>query len=113
MDPSDKEAHFSDREEAIASMATIARTLSPPDIASHDASSAQSNGHAVPSNSSHTNNTTAGSNSRTASSKYRHIMAIHSRAKTSCLSRDAEETPSFLGFRNLMVIVLSTWFFTV
>lgn len=113
MEPSDKEAHFSEREEAIASMATIARTLSPPDIASHDATSAQTNGHAVPSNPSHTNNATAGSNSRTASSKYRHITAIHSRAQTSCLSRDAEETPSFLGFRNLMVIVLSACFFMV
>ena len=113
MDALDKEAHFSEREEAIASMATIARTLSPPDIASHNAASAQTNGHAVPGNPSHTKNATAGSNSRTASPKYRHITKIHSRAKTSCLSRDAEETPSFLGFRNLVVIVLSTCFFMV
>lgn len=38
--------------------------------------------------------------------KYRHVAAIHSRPKTSCLSRDSEISPSFVGFRNLMVIVL-------
>lgn len=105
MDPSEKEPHFSERE-AIASMATIARTLSPPAIASHDATSAHANGDAVSSNPTHTNGAAAGTNARNISSKYQHIAAVHSRACTSCLSRDAEETPSFLGFRNLMVIVL-------
>ncbi|KAK5664098.1 hypothetical protein OQA88_313 [Cercophora sp. LCS_1] len=38
--------------------------------------------------------------------KYRHVEAIHSESHPSCLSHDATETPSFLGFRNLMVIVL-------
>ncbi|KAK0630667.1 MBOAT, membrane-bound O-acyltransferase family-domain-containing protein [Bombardia bombarda] len=38
--------------------------------------------------------------------KYRHIEAIHSESRPSCLSHDATDTPSFLGFRNLMVIVL-------
>jgi hypothetical protein len=38
--------------------------------------------------------------------KYRHVHAIHSTSKPSCLSHDATEMPSFLGFRNLMVIVL-------
>lgn len=38
--------------------------------------------------------------------KYRHVIAIHSKSRPSALSRDATETPSFLGFRNLMVIVL-------
>ena len=37
----------------------------------------------------------------------RHIAAVHSRLKTSCLSHDSGTTPSFLGFRNLMVLVLS------
>lgn len=37
---------------------------------------------------------------------YRHVFAVHSRPKTSCLSHDSKETPSFLGFRNLMVIML-------
>lgn len=39
--------------------------------------------------------------------KYRHVAAVHSIPRTSCLSHDSESTPSFLGFRNLMVIVLS------
>ncbi|KAK3692792.1 MBOAT, membrane-bound O-acyltransferase family-domain-containing protein [Podospora appendiculata] len=39
-------------------------------------------------------------------SKYRHIAAVHSESQPSCLSHDATEAPSFLGFRNLMVIVL-------
>lgn len=38
--------------------------------------------------------------------KYRHVAAVHSRPRTSCLGRDSETTPSFIGFRNLMVIVL-------
>jgi len=38
--------------------------------------------------------------------KYRHIAAVHSKPRTSCLSHDSEIAPSFLGFRNLMVIVL-------
>lgn len=42
-----------------------------------------------------------------APSKYRHIKAFHSEPRASCLSHDAEHTPSFLGFRNLMVLVLS------
>lgn len=38
--------------------------------------------------------------------KYRHVEAIHSQSKPSCLSHDTTESPSFLGFRNLMVIML-------
>lgn len=39
-------------------------------------------------------------------SKYRHVVAVHSVTRPSCLSHDSNATPSFLGFRNLMVIVL-------
>jgi len=39
--------------------------------------------------------------------KYRHIAAVHSKPRASCLSHDSDVAPSFLGFRNLMVIVLS------
>lgn len=42
-----------------------------------------------------------------ASAKYRHVAAVHSAQRASCLSHDSEASPSFLGFRNLMVIVLS------
>ncbi|KAH8695997.1 putative diacylglycerol O-acyltransferase [Talaromyces proteolyticus] len=43
---------------------------------------------------------------RSVRSKYRHIAAYHSELRTSCLSRDSTVNPSFIGFRNLMVIVL-------
>ncbi len=39
---------------------------------------------------------------------YRHLAAVHSIPRTSCLSHDTTVTPSFLGFRNLMVIMLGT-----
>lgn len=39
-------------------------------------------------------------------SKYRHVEAYHSKVRHSSLSRDSETPTSFLGFRNLMVIVL-------
>lgn len=39
-------------------------------------------------------------------SKYRHIAAYHSELRHSSLSRDSAESPNFLGFRNLMVLVL-------
>jgi diacylglycerol O-acyltransferase 1 len=38
--------------------------------------------------------------------KYRHVAAVHSQTRPSCLSHDSKAAPSFLGFRNLMVIVL-------
>jgi diacylglycerol O-acyltransferase-1 len=38
--------------------------------------------------------------------KYRHVAAVHSQTRSSTLSHDSHATPSFLGFRNLMVIVL-------
>jgi diacylglycerol O-acyltransferase-1 len=39
--------------------------------------------------------------------KYRHVFATHSLTRKSCLSQDSESSPSFVGFRNLMVLVLS------
>ena len=39
--------------------------------------------------------------------KYRHVTAFHSKAQVSCLSNDYEAATSFVGFRNLMVLVLS------
>ncbi|QUC19272.1 uncharacterized protein UV8b_03513 [Ustilaginoidea virens] len=38
--------------------------------------------------------------------KYRHVAAVHSKSRPSCLSHDSDAAPSFIGFRNLMVIVL-------
>lgn len=41
--------------------------------------------------------------------KYRHVAALHSKSQPSCLSHESEVAPSFLGFRNLMVLVLSEY----
>jgi hypothetical protein len=41
-----------------------------------------------------------------AKKKYRHVAAAHREAQSSCLSHDSNASPSFLGFRNLMIIVL-------
>ena len=46
------------------------------------------------------------SSKKPASTKYRHVAAVHYKPKTSCLSHDSDASPSFLGFRNLMVLVL-------
>ncbi|KKA18953.1 Diacylglycerol O-acyltransferase [Rasamsonia emersonii CBS 393.64] len=51
-------------------------------------------------------NTTAPAQKTKERSKYRHIAAYHSEIRHSCLSRDSTANPSFIGFRNLMVIVL-------
>jgi hypothetical protein len=52
--------------------------------------------------------TTADKLRQTPQRKYRHVAAVHSKTRPSCLSHDSEAAPSFLGFRNLMVIVLGT-----
>jgi len=39
-------------------------------------------------------------------SKYRHVAALHSQVRPSCLSYETDETPSFIGFRNLMVLTI-------
>lgn len=39
-------------------------------------------------------------------SKYRHVAAPHSNNRPSCLSHESNDTPSFLGFRNLMVLTI-------
>ena len=83
-------------------MATIAHTLSPPNTDSHNGTLAYADRH--------TNGAATVPSKSKLASKYRHVAAIHSGAHSSYLSRDAELTPSFLGFRNLMVIVLSTYF---
>lgn len=57
-----------------------------------------------PKSSGHANGN--GTVQRTKDTKYRHVFATHSLQRTSCLSTDAETSPSFVGFRNLMVLVL-------
>ncbi|KAF2270300.1 hypothetical protein CC78DRAFT_550545 [Lojkania enalia] len=46
------------------------------------------------------------STQRIRDTKYRHVFATHSQTRPSCLSADAEKAPSFVGFRNLMILVL-------
>lgn len=61
--------------------------------------------------SSHSTSTQQAANSTTRRSpgtKYAHVFATHASKRNSRLSQDAEEPPSFVGFRNLMVLVLST-----
>lgn len=43
-------------------------------------------------------------NSKKPRSKYKHVEALHSKIQPSTLSHESEVSPSFLGFRNLMVI---------
>ena len=45
--------------------------------------------------------------------KYHHVVAVHDQVRSSCLSHDSAASPSFLGFRNLMVIVLSKCLFRI
>lgn len=45
-------------------------------------------------------------NKKALSKKYRHTAAVHTKSRPSTLSHDTTETPSFLGFRNLGIIVL-------
>jgi diacylglycerol O-acyltransferase-1 len=54
-----------------------------------------------------TNGSTTPNTTRLArDTKYRHVFATHSLTRTSCLSHDADKSPSFVGFRNLMILVL-------
>ncbi|KAK5078652.1 hypothetical protein LTR64_002933 [Lithohypha guttulata] len=39
-------------------------------------------------------------------SKYKHVEALHRAVRPSVLSHDSQEVPSFLGFRNLMVLTI-------
>jgi hypothetical protein len=48
----------------------------------------------------------SGSKKQRINRKYRHVAAVHSKARLSCLSHDFEDGVSFVGFRNLMVLVL-------
>ncbi|KAF2025372.1 hypothetical protein EK21DRAFT_103976 [Setomelanomma holmii] len=43
---------------------------------------------------------------RSRDTKYRHVFATHSLQRTSCLDQDSGGSPSFVGFRNLMILVL-------
>lgn len=61
---------------------------------------------AMPSNGNTPEQTVNSSTRSTRKIKHCHVFATHSQQRTSCLTQGAE-TPSFLGFRNLMILVLS------
>lgn len=66
------------------------------------------NGSAIPDMTTTSNGSlTSPATEKTARGRYRHLALVHQGHRTSCLSHDSENSPSFLGFRNLMVIVLS------
>lgn len=73
-----------------------------PDRSSSHSSSSEANKAAQDASTS----ASGGHFKRDFSKRYRHVEAVHSRSRPSCLSHDTVETPSFIGFRNLMVIVL-------
>lgn len=83
--------------------ATMTSMTSVPDTADGLDASRSINGTILPNGHNAPPSATAG---RTPG-KYRHVAAVHWKPKTSCLSHDSEASPSFLGFRNLMVLVLS------
>ncbi|KAI5779717.1 MBOAT, membrane-bound O-acyltransferase family-domain-containing protein [Geopyxis carbonaria] len=58
------------------------------------------------SSSSHSTKSNDQSPEARSADKYKHIFAIHAKTRTSTLSHDADSAPSFIGFRNLMVIVI-------
>ncbi|KAF2248158.1 diacylglycerol O-acyltransferase [Trematosphaeria pertusa] len=60
---------------------------------------------AMPSNGNTPEQTVNSSTRSTRKIKHCHVFATHSQQRTSCLTQGAE-TPSFLGFRNLMILVL-------
>jgi len=64
------------------------------------------NRHRRQNHAQHTNSPASSSTQRTRDLKYRHVFATHSLTRTSCLSQDAQSSPSFVGFRNLMILVL-------
>ncbi|KAJ4416433.1 hypothetical protein N0V82_006776 [Gnomoniopsis sp. IMI 355080] len=53
-----------------------------------------------------TTTTTTAALKKALRTKYRHTAAVHLQSRPSTLSHDATDTPSFLGFRNLGLIVL-------
>lgn len=91
-----------------AATATGVEATSSPSSASKR-KSAEVDPHSAGSNGSSTTPRTTRSKSKTRRReppKYRHVEAVHAESRPSCLSHDSNISPSFIGFRNLMVIVL-------
>lgn len=91
-------------------MATTSSIVSPVEVLNRSVTGRQINGTAMPDSSVPNGRATTSATSHQLATKYRHIVAVHSKQRASCLSHDSEAAPSFLGFRNLMVIVLGKLF---
>lgn len=82
---------------------TVAPTMQPPpplEIQSNGEPKANlPNGHQTQPSVQHVN--------RSFGRKYHHIAAIHRVTRSSVLSSDSTASPSFMGFRNLLVLVVS------
>jgi diacylglycerol O-acyltransferase-1 len=74
--------------------------------ASASASVSKRNGHDVTRTNGNGNGTATTGPPKKPGQKYRHVAAVHKNTRPSCLSHDSDAAPSFIGFRNLMVIVL-------
>lgn len=89
-------------------MAAVTTTFSSPSTVDHSSLPSESDKDTMPDTSIHANGHAPSSGVRPSTPPVlRHVAAVHSKNRTSCLSHDSAEMPSFLGFRNLMVIVLS------
>lgn len=89
-------------------MAAATTTLTSSGTPEHRSNSIQPNGHAMSDTPIHANGHSPSPGTKEFTPPIlRHVAVVHSKNKTSCLSHDSAEMPSFLGFRNLMVIVLS------
>lgn len=89
-------------------MSTTAHSLvtQPVDMAATDAARHQEAGQ---DSKSRVNGSAVTPKSTKFRSKYKHVEAAHRTSRPSVLSHDSKEVPSFLGFRNLMVLTISEY----
>ncbi len=66
----------------------------------------RSNNHTNSSNGSSPSENGSNHRAMKKTATYRHVVAIHSKVQHSCLSRDSTQATSFIGFRNLTIVVL-------
>lgn len=90
-------------------MATLTQASST-GLSTYDANSTKQRGRSTEQNGHDVKQSNGSTHQRKKSkdSKYRHVFATHSESRITCLSEESENMPSFVGFRNLMILVLST-----
>lgn len=95
------------RRDATSKMSTILTTATTTSGAAAELGQAIFRGERSASIANDTSSPTPALKSLSLERKYSHAAAAHSALRTSCLSAGAEKTPSFVGFRNLMILMLS------